>query len=162
SDTLLEGYSWNEIEVTLAHELGHRLHHDIPKFIGIQAVTFLLAFYLTALALRGGTAIFFLQGVSDIAGLPWLILVLSILILVLQPALNWYNRRRERAADKTALALSDNPQAFISLMTKLTDQNLNEAEPSRWVKLLFYEHPTYNERVKLAHNYISLSDTKQI
>jgi STE24 endopeptidase len=160
SDTLLEGYSWNEIEVTLAHELGHRLHHDIPKFIGIQTVTFLLAFYLTALALRVGVTIFSLQGLSDIAGLPWLILVLAILILLLQPALNWYNRRIERAADKTALALSDNPQAFISLMTKLTDQNLNEAEPSRWAKLLFYDHPTYNERIKLAHNYISRIDTK--
>jgi STE24 endopeptidase len=162
SDTLLEGYSWNEIEVTLAHELGHRLHHDIPKFIVIQAASFLLAFYLTNLALRGGVAIFSLQGISDIAGLPWLILVLAILILVLQPAFNWYNRRIEIAADKTALALSDNPQAFISLMTKLTDQNLNEAEPSHWAKLLFYDHPTYNERIKLAHNYISRSDTKHI
>jgi STE24 endopeptidase len=160
SDTLLEGYSWNEIEVTLAHELGHRVHHDIPKFIGIQAVTFLLAFYLTALVLRGGTTIFSLQGISDIAGLPWLILVLAILLLALQPALNWYNRRIEIAADKTALVLSNDPQAFISLMTKLTDQNLNEAEPSRWVKLLFYDHPTYNERIKLAHNYISRSNTK--
>jgi len=160
SDTLLEGYSWNEIEVTLAHELGHRLHHDIPKFIGIQAVAFLLAFYLTDLALRGGVAIFSLQGISDIAGLPWLILVLAILLLVLQPALNWYNRRIEIAADKTALVLSNNPQAFISLMTKLTDQNLNETEPTHWAKLLFYDHPTYNERIKLAHNYISRIDTK--
>jgi STE24 endopeptidase len=41
------------------------------------------------------------------------------------------------------------------LMTKLTDQNLTEAEPSQWAKLLFYDHPTYNERVKLARNYIS-------
>jgi len=162
SDTLLEGYSWDEIEVTLAHELGHRLHHDIPKLVGIQAATFLLSFYLANLALRGGVAIFSLQGISDIAGLPWLILVLAILILVLQPVFNWYNRRIEIVADKTALALSDNPQAFISLMTKLTDQNLNEAEPSQWAKLLFYDHPTYNERIKLAHNYISRIDTKQI
>jgi STE24 endopeptidase len=157
SDTLLQGYSWDEIEVTLAHELGHRLHHDIPKLIGIQAATFLLAFYLTYLALRAGVVLFSLQGISDIAGLPWLILVLAMLMLVLQPALNWYNRRAETAADETALALSDNPQGFIGLMTKLTDQNLSEAEPSRWVKLLFYDHPTYNERVKLAHNYISRS-----
>jgi STE24 endopeptidase len=78
-------------------------------------------------------------------------------ILVLQPALNWYNRRVEIAADETALALSNNPQAFVSLMTKLTDQNLTEAEPSQWAKLLFYDHPTYNERVKLARNYISRS-----
>jgi STE24 endopeptidase len=157
SDTLLQGYSWDEIEVTLAHELGHRLHHDIPKLIVIQAATFLLAFYLANLALSAGVVLFSLQGISDIAGFPWLILVLAMLILVLQPALNWYNRRVETAADETALALSNNPQAFIGLMTKLTDQNLSEAEPSRWVKLLFYDHPTYNERVKLAHNYISRS-----
>jgi len=158
SDTLLHGYSWDEIEVTLAHELGHRLHHDIPKLIGIQAATFVLAFYLTNLALRAGVILFSLQGIIDIAGLPLLIFVPAMLILVLQPALNWYNRRIETAADGTALALSNNPRAFIALMTKLTDQNLTEAEPSQWVKLLFYDHPTYNETVKLAHNYyISLA-----
>jgi STE24 endopeptidase len=161
SDTLLQGYSWDEIEVTLAHELGHRLHHDIPKLIGIQAATFLLAFYLANLALRAGAVLFSLQGVSDIAGLPWLILILAMLILVLQPALNWYNRRLEIAADETALVLSNNPQAFIGLMTKLTDQNLTEAEPGRWAKLLFYDHPTYNERIKLAHNYISRSQRSE-
>jgi STE24 endopeptidase len=155
SDTLLRGYSWDEIEVTLAHELGHRLHHDIPQLIGIQAATFLLAFYLADLALRAGVVLFSLQGISDIAGLPWLILVLAMLMFVLQPALNWYSRRLERAADETALALTNNPQGFITLMTKLTDQNLAEAEPGQWAKLLFYDHPTYNERIKLAHNYIS-------
>lgn len=157
SDTLLQGYSWDEIEVTLAHELGHRLHHDIPKLIGIHAAIFLLVFCLANLALRAGVVLFSFQGISDIAGLPWLILVLAMFILVLQPALNWYNRRVEIAADETALALSNNPQAFVSLMTKLTDQNLTEAEPSQWAKLLFYDHPTYNERVKLARNYISRS-----
>jgi len=162
SDTLLQGYSWDEIEVTLAHELGHRLHHDIPKLIGIQAATFLLAFYLANLALRAGVVLFSFQGIIDIAGLPWLILVLAMLILVLQPALNWYNRRIEIAADETALALSNNPQAFIGLITKLTDQNLTEAEPGQWAKLLFYDHPTYNERVKLAHNFISRCQSRFI
>jgi len=152
---LLQGYSWDEIEVTLAHELGHRLHHDILKLIGIQAAIFLLVSYLANLALRAGVVLFSFQGISDIAGLLWIILVLAMLILVLQPALNWYNRRVEIAADETALALSNNPQAFVSLMTKLTDQNLTEAEPSRWARLLFFDHPTYNERAKSAHNYVS-------
>ena len=157
SDTLLQGYPWDEIQVTLAHELGHRLHHDIPKLIGIQAATFVLAFYLANLALTAGVALFSFQGITDITGLPWLILALAMPIWVLKPALNWYNRRIEIAADETALTLSNNPHAFIALMTKLTDQNLTVAEPSQWVKLLFYDHPTYNERVKLAHNCISLA-----
>jgi STE24 endopeptidase len=160
TDTLLEGYSWDEIEATLGHELGHRLHHDIPKLIGLQAASFLLAFYLANLALRAGGVLFSLQGISDIAGLPWLILILAVLMFLLRPALNWYSRREEASADETALALTNKPQAFVALMTKLTDQNLNEAEPSRWVELLFYDHPTYNERVKLAHNYISRSQSE--
>ena len=153
SDTLLQGYSWDEIEVTLAHEIGHHLHHDIAKLMAIQAVAFLLAFYLANLALKVSVVLFSFRGISDLAALPWLILVLAVLILISQPLLNWYNRRIELAADKSALELSNNPQAFVNLMAKLTDQNLSEAEPSRWAKLLFYDHPCYNERVILAHNY---------
>jgi STE24 endopeptidase len=162
TDTLLQGYSWDEIEVTLGHELGHHIHHDIPKLLGIQAATFLLAFYVASLALKAGVASFSLQGISDIAGLPWLILVLVIPVLLLQPVLNWYSRRLEGAADETALTLTNKPQAFLSLMTRLTDQNLSEAEPTRWTKLLFYDHPTYNERAKLAHNHVSRSHRSEI
>jgi hypothetical protein len=38
-------------------------------------------------------------------------------------------------------------------MTKLTDQNLAVADPSRCVELLFYDHPPYTKRVGLAHRY---------
>ncbi len=151
SDTLLQGYSTDEIEVTLAHELDHHLHHDIAKLMTIQTGIFLLVFYLANLAFKTGVVLFSFQGISDVAGLPWLILVLATLTLVTRPALNWCNRRVELAADETALELSSNPQAFVSLMTKLTDQNLSEAEPAHWAKLLFYDHLTYNERLKLAY-----------
>jgi len=161
TDTLLQGYAWDEIEVTLAHELGHHIHHDIAKLMGVQAATFLLAFYVASLALRAGVAPFSLQGISDIAGLPWLILALTMPVLLLQPALNWHSRRLERAADETALILTNKPQAFIALMAKLTDQNLSEAEPSGWTKLLFYDHPTYNERAKLAHDHTSRSQRSE-
>ena len=155
TDTLLDGYSQDEIEVTLGHELGHRVHRDIPRLIGIQVAAFLLAFYLANLALRVGVDWFSLGGTSDIAGIPWLILVLALVMFVLQPAINWYSRRAETAADETALALTNKPQAFITLMTRLTDQNLNEVEPSRWAKLLFYDHPPYNDRIKLARSHLS-------
>jgi STE24 endopeptidase len=162
SDTLLQGYSVDEIEVSLAHELGHHIHHDIAKLMAIQTGTFLLVFYLANLAVKAGVVLFSFHGVSDVTGLPWLILVLALLILITRPALNWYNRRMELAADESALELGNNPRAFVSLMTKLTDQNLSEAEPARWAKLLFYDHPSYNERVKLAYNQgqKSLSSSK--
>ena len=152
SDTLLQGYSGDEIEVTLAHELGHYSHHDIPRLVVIQAMVFLLAFYLAHLALEACLILFSFQGISDVAGIPGLILVLSACVLAFQLPLNWYNRHIELAADKFALELSGNPQGFVNLMTKLTDQNLSKAEPSKWVKLLFYDHPPYRERFKLARS----------
>ncbi len=161
TDTLLKGYSWDEIEVTLGHELGHHIHHDIAKLIGMRAVIFLLAFYVASLALRAGVGVFSLQGITDIAGLPCLILALAMPFLLLQPALNWHSRSLERAADETALTLTNKPQAFITLMTKLTDQNLSEAEPGGWTILLFYDHPTYNERAKLAHDYVLRSQRSE-
>jgi len=153
SDTMLKEYSPEEIEVALAHELGHHLHHDIARLFWVQAMAFLLAFYVANLALEGGVALFPYQSIGDIAGLPWLLMVLLALFLILRLPLNWYSRRIELAADKAALQLSDNPEGFINLMTKLTDQNLSEAEPVHWERVLFRDHPSYNERVKLAHEY---------
>ena len=121
--------------------------------MAIQLAIFLLVFYIADLALKAGMVLFSFQGVSDLTGLPWLVLILAVFGLILQPPLNWYHRHLELAADRTALELSNNPQAFITLLTKLSDQNLQEAEPSRWVKLLFYDHPTYEERTKLARKY---------
>lgn len=153
SDTLLQGYSADKIEVTLAHELGHHTHHDVAKLMAVQAVAFLLAFYCAGLALNAGVVLFSFQGTNDLAALPWLILILAMLVLSLQPLLNWYSRHIELEADKAALELSNNAQAFVGLMTELTDQNLQEAAPGRWAKLLFHDHPTYGERVKLAAAY---------
>jgi len=82
-----------------------------------------------------------------------LLMVLLALFFILRLPLNWYSRHIELAADKAALQLSDNPEGFINLMTKLTDQNLSEAEPVHWERVLFRDHPSYNERVKLAHEY---------
>jgi len=157
SDTMLKEYSPEEIEVALAHELGHHLHHDIARLFWVQAMAFLLAFYLANLALEGGVALFSYQSIGDIAGLPWLLMVLLALFLILRLPLNWYSRHIELAADKAALQLSDNTEGFINLMTKLTDQNLSEAEPVHWERVLFRDHPSYNERVKLAREYKRVS-----
>jgi len=60
----------------------------------------------------------------------------------------------EMNADITALDLTRNPQAFISAMTKLTDQNLSEAQPNRLFEVLFHDHPTYMRRIELAQRFI--------
>jgi STE24 endopeptidase len=153
SDTLLSQYSAPEIEVIMAHELGHNRHRDILRVFVFQSVILLIGFYATGLILEACIGPLGFSGIDDIAVLPLLVLVFAVLSLLIMPISNTLIRRFEKAADDFALHLTGNPQVFITMMTKLTDQNLAEAEPSRWVELLLYDHPSYRSRVEHAKNY---------
>jgi len=153
SDTLIEQYTPEEIEVIMAHELGHHLHRDITKMIVLQAGIFLAAFYLGDKVLNFGVAPFDFNGIADVAALPLLALSLATFSLLLTPLVNAFSRKVESLADKAALELTDNPGAFATAMAKLTDQNLSVAFPSRLVELWYYDHPPYVRRIKLARNY---------
>jgi len=152
SDTLFGRYSPDEIGVILAHELGHQVHHHIPKLIAIQSASTLVGFCLAGLALGWAVPWLGYSSIADPAAFPLLALVLALFALLIGPLMSAYSRRLERSADSYALALSDNPAGFVQMMTKLTNQNLSESQPSRWVKL-FYDHPAYLERVALARRY---------
>lgn len=152
-DTLLQRYNPREIEVIMAHELGHHRHGDLTKLIGAQSALILLGFYLANLVLSWAVPRLDLNGISDVAALPLLALVLAAFALVLVPLSNAYSRHLEEAADHYALATTANPEAFATMLAKLTDQNLAESEPGRWAELLFYDHPPYSKRVELARRY---------
>jgi len=153
SDTLLQQYSPSEIEIITAHELGHHLHSDTFRLLVIHSAIWLIGFYIADLALKASVMPLGFSGISDIAALPLLMLILAIFSLLVVPMVNTYSRHLETAADEYALRLTDDPKSFITTMTKLTDQNLSEAQPSRWVELLMYDHPSYTERVEHARYY---------
>ena len=153
SDTVLRRYTSDEIEVVMAHELGHHRHGDIPRLMVVQSALMLLGFYLVNLVLNRAVTGLELEGISDIAAFPLFVLVLAAFTLILSPLANAYSRRVEESADNYALAATANPEAFVSMLTRLTDQNLSESQPSKWVELLFYDHPTYFRRLELARLY---------
>lgn len=151
ADTLLEGYSEDEIEAVLAHELGHHVHRHILKSIGIQVAVTFVGFWAANEVLRYAVShgqMFI--GLSDFANLPLLILVSTILSLLLVPVLNAYSRHNEREADRYAFNSIASVEPFISSMNKLADQNLAERTPSKWVELLFHSHPPISKRITAA------------
>ena len=156
-DTLLQRYSPPEIEIIMAHELGHHLRNDILRLLVIQSAIWLIGFYLADLVLKASVMPLGFNGIADIAALPLLMLIFYIISLLIAPLANTYSRHIEVAADDYALRLTDNPKSFINTMTKLADQNLSEAKPSRWVELLIYDHPCYTKRVEHARYYAAHS-----
>jgi STE24 endopeptidase len=152
-DTLVDKFSANEIETVLAHELGHHLHKDLPLGIVVQSALTLIGFWLADLVMRWGIAAFGYRGLTDPAALPLLLIALSVFGLVTMPLGNLWSRWREVKADEYALKTTKQPQAFISAMTRLANQNLAEAEPPAWVEFLLHSHPSISKRVAMAQNY---------
>lgn len=150
SDTMLEQYSDDEIEVVLAHELAHHVHGDIWKGVALETALMLVGFGVAHAALTWfGTALGLL-GIADPAGVPLVALALGLVSLVLLPIGLGLSRRHERHADRFALDLTGNPAAFTSAMRRLGAQNLAEERPSRLVQWLFYSHPPLRERLEAA------------
>lgn len=150
SDTLLDGFSDSEIGIVFAHELGHHVFHHITKAIVVSSVAALVGFALAhqvMLALVGPLGF---EGVGDIAAFPLLCLVLSAFGLLILPIQNAYSRKLERDCDAYALKRTGQPQAFIAAMERLGSLNLADRNPSRFVEILFHDHPPIGKRIAMA------------
>jgi STE24 endopeptidase len=150
SDTLLAEYSDEEIEVILAHELAHHVHGDIRVMLLGDAALTCVAMLCGHLALRQFLAPLGLRGMGDVAGLPVLALAAGAVSLVTLPLVNAWSRRHERRADRYALDLTRNPEAFVSAMRRLGAQNLADEHPSRLVEWWFHSHPPLPQRIQAA------------
>ncbi|MFW6125972.1 MAG: M48 family metallopeptidase [Chloroflexota bacterium] len=153
ADTLLGRYSADEVEVIMAHELGHHVHHDIVRLIVAQSAIVVAGFYLAHRVLGLGVPFFGFEGIADVAAFPLLAIGMGALALFMTPVINAYSRHLESMADRYALTMTGNPEGFIAAITKLTNQNLVEARPRRWMKILLYDHPPYCSRVAMAQSY---------
>jgi STE24 endopeptidase len=154
-DTLTSNYTPDEIEVIMAHELGHHVHGDIWRGIFLDSVITLAGFYLANLFLQGGIRLFGFRDLGDAAAFPLFVLAMILFGLLTMPLTNWLSRTRENAADVYALDITGNATAFISAMKKLANQNLADSTPPAWVVWLFYTHPPIGERVRRGEDFVA-------
>ncbi len=149
-DTLLEALSPEAIEVVIAHELGHKVHRDMLKLMLVMSAALILALALGYEALQTWGYWGVLQGATDVAAFPLLVLVISWLSAGMQVLLNAYSRRVEFAADRFGLTLTGNPAAFEEAMRVLAQQNKALPHPPPWVETLLHNHPSLARRILVA------------
>ncbi len=152
-DTLIAHYTPEEVEVVMAHELGHHVHGDIWRGMAFDTIVTLIGLYIANLLLHAGVDAFGYRSVGDVAAFPLFALILSAFGLVTMPLTNAYSRAHERAADAYALTLTGNAPAFVTAMQRLANQNLAETDPPRWVVLLFYSHPPLADRIQRGETF---------
>lgn len=160
-DTMLEEFNDDEIEVVLAHELGHQVHRDLWKLIAfsapLSAIGLAGAHLLAPPVLKRWGKRWGLdpdEGLKDVATLPLLFLLSGGVTQAMMPLINATIRATvEHPADVYALQLTKNPKAFIGAMEKLARMNLSNPRPSALIKYLLYDHPPIHERIEYARQW---------
>lgn len=155
SDTLLAAHSDDEIEVILAHELAHHVHRDIWSGIGLETILIGLGFFVADRALSVFAGSFGLAGKGDVGALPILLIAAGAVSIVFLPVANGLSRAHERRADRYALTMTRNADAFVTAMKRLAAQNLAEERPSRLIEWLLHSHPSTQSRIDAARQWAS-------
>ncbi len=147
-DTLLSGYSKEEILAILAHEVGHYKNRDTIRLMLTSSFLSLIGFFVSHLVLTQLSGALGFAHIFDIGAAPLFIFSLFVFSLVSMPFANMHSRRREFAADAYAVKRIGSSEALISAFEKLANQNLSNKEPSAWVEFLLHSHPSIARRIE--------------
>ena len=148
-DTLVEKLEEEEILSVLAHELGHAVHKDVPRMLGLQIAMFglyavVIGFILQSVALAQA---FGLSGVHLGFSLILFSILISPLELILTFPLNYISRKAEYAADGFATEYVGK-ESTMSAFKVLAQENLANLTPHPLYVLMHYSHPTIPQRLE--------------
>jgi STE24 endopeptidase len=153
-DTLLDGFTADEIEIVFAHEIGHHVYRHIYKLIAVGVLLSAAGFWICDRILRswagiGPGAIGYDQ--LPVASLPLLMFSLTVFSLLLEPLQNAISRHFERQCDRYALKRTGLRDAYISAFRKLAQLNKDDPSPNPVAVFLFHSHPPIAERLAMAN-----------
>ena len=156
-DTTLEAMSEDEILFVMGHEMGHYVLKHIWKGVLAMSIGAFAAFWLVSQLSHGALRLWGTRwGVTemaDLAAMPLLVAVLSLVGLVGQPLTNLVSRQMEHESDIFALEITRDNDAGARAFLELARGNRSDPEPAGWVKWLLYTHPPLGERIRFAQGY---------
>jgi STE24 endopeptidase len=156
-DTLLREASDREVELVVAHELGHAKRQDVlvgTLIGGLFAAAgvcglFVLLSSGSVLARIGAS------GAGDPRVLPFVLFLALAVPLLVSPFTNLLSRHVEARADLHSLELTGDVPTFITTEQRLARTNLSDLDPNPLVYAFFFTHPSSPQRIAMARAWES-------
>ncbi|ANE48629.1 hypothetical protein SY83_01050 [Paenibacillus swuensis] len=155
-DTTLGRLAPEEVLIVMAHEMGHYVMHHLEwSAVGAVISSFFVLWIGSAVyryIISGWGQRWGIRGEADIAALPLVLLLISLLGFVSAPFAGAVSRHAEQEADRYALQLIGNGSAAsaVSLHQKLAATSLSDVDPPLLVRLFRSTHPSALERIIYA------------
>jgi len=152
NDNLLNRCSKEEIQAVMGHEMGHYvLNHVYKAILAFGVILFggfaFLRWSFEALVQRSGGR-WGIRGIADVAGLPLLMVLLSVFFFVLTPINNTLIRIDEAEADIYGINAARQPDAEAEVALKLGEYR--KLSPSPFEEWFFFDHPSGRSRILMA------------
>lgn len=161
-DTIIAKMTTPQTLFVFGHEMGHYVLGHIPRLIAFFWVVLLVLLYLGYRGMhwalgRWGRR-WAIRGVDDWASLPVLLFFFSLFLFLAAPLLNTHSRYVEHEADVYGLevihgVVSDFQQAAAEAFQVLGEIDLLDPNPSPFIKVWLYDHPSLNERIIFVQSY---------
>jgi STE24 endopeptidase len=152
NDNLLNRASLPEIEAVMGHELGHYVLNHTYKLLTFFTIILALAFMVLrrgfGWAQRRWGERWGVRDIADPAGLPLVVLIVTLFFFVLTPVLNTETRTTEQEADDFGLNAARQPDGFASVALKLSDYR--KLSPGAAEEFIFFDHPSGRTRIMTA------------
>ena len=152
NDNLLNKSSEGEIKAVMGHELGHYVLNHVYEGLIMFSLVFLVGFAFVNWAfgkvLNTWGQNWCISGLSDVAGFPLIMVLLSVFFVLAEPATNSIIRTNETEADIFGLNAAKEPDGFASAAMKLS--TYRKISPGYFERLLFYDHPSGYDRVLMS------------
>ena len=152
NDNLLKRCSLPEIETVMAHEMGHYVLNHIFELLLQIGLLIVVGFAFVRwafdrVAARWGPR-WGIRGIADVAGLPLLVLLLSVFFFVLTPVTNTMIRTQEVEADIFGLNAARQPDGEAEVALKLGEYR--KLKPGPVEEFIFFDHPSGYSRILMA------------
>ncbi len=152
NDNLLRQGTPAEVLAVMGHEMGHYVMGHATRLILMFGLVILLGFGFTAWGFGAATDFFGgawqVRKVEDVAGLPLLAALASLFLFLATPLTNSIIRTAESQADIFGLNAVRQPDAFATVMLKLS--SYRKLEPGAFEEAVFYDHPSGRTRILTA------------
>ena len=160
---LIEKLDYYELEAVVAHELSHIRNYDIR----LSAVISVMAGFLVILS-DTFTRRFFRRrrnnNRDNDSSIESVVAIFGFVLLIISPIISSLiqlavSRRREYLADATAIEFTRNPDALISALFKISNDDSELDVASKSNAYMYIENPYVNKRKKQISNLFSTHPT---
>ncbi len=152
TDNLLKQGSADEVLAVMGHEIGHYTMGHTTRLLLMMGLVTIVGFafvnwaFLVACDIFGGQ--WQVRKISDVAGLPLLAALSAVFFFLVIPVTNSISRTTESQADIFGLNAVRKPDAFATVMLKLS--TYRKLEPGRWEEAILFAHPSGRTRIETA------------